>query len=146
MNEKINNYIMFCSVITNSCAENEHKHQELHNLTGSPSVTVLHSLWQETVAAQWLELESQQLVCWQVPEALCGGTVPAQHTLTYSSSLKLAYRTQITYIHKHSSQVAKHVLTSFAAPCHWNLPITNSIWSNIYFYLMFVWPCIIDIM
>lgn len=75
------------------------------------------------MAAQWLELESRQSVCWQVPEALCGGTVPAQHTLTYNSVIymkpfKRAYRTQIIHIHEHSSQVAKRVLTPFAAPYH----------------------------
>ena len=32
---------------------------------------------------------SWQLVCWQLPEALLGGTVPAHHTLTYSSVIQM---------------------------------------------------------
>lgn len=132
-------------VITDSYAENKHRQWELHNLAGSPSVTVLHSLWQETVAAQWLELKSQQLVCWQVPEALCGGTVPAQHTLTYRAviymkQLKCSCRTQTIDTHKHSSQVPKHVMTSFAAPYHWNPPITNSI-HLIFIFIFIVFVC-----
>ena len=75
---------------------------------------------------------SWQLVCWQLPEALLGGTVPAHHTLTYSSVIqmkqfKCPYRTQTIHKNKHSSQVSEHITTSFAAPCCRNLPITNSI-------------------
>jgi len=63
--------------------------------------------------------------------SLCGGRS--------AQSYKHAHRKQTTHSHKHISQVAKHIMTASTVPCHWNLAITNSLWSIVIFiFLMYI--------